>query len=201
MKLFYAPGACSLSPHIVLREIGLDFTLEKIDLVKKKTELGTDYLKINPKGQVPALLLDNGSLLTEGVAIVQYLADQLPSSGLFPPIGSLLRYHTIEWLNYISTELHKGFSPLFKSNTPEDYKVIVRDNLGKNFIYLDGVLKGKQYLQGDNFCIADAHLFAILRLAIVLKFDLEKYKNISDYFNRVLERQSVKDALSEEGIN
>ena len=129
MKLFYSPGACSLSPHIVLREIWLDFNLEKVDLAKKKTELGTDYLTINPKGKVPALLLDDGSLLTEGVAIVQYLADQLPSCNLIPPVGSLLRYHTIEWLSYISTELHKGFTPLFNPKTPDDYKVIVRENL------------------------------------------------------------------------
>lgn len=112
MKLFYKPGACSLSPHIVLREAGLDFSIERVDLVTKKTETGADYLSINPKGQVPALVLDDGSLLTEGVAIVQYLADKVPDRHLIAPSGTLSRYHAIEWLNFIATELHKGFSPL-----------------------------------------------------------------------------------------
>ncbi len=128
MKLFYKAGACSLSPHIVLREAGLDFTAEKVDLALKKTESGADYLTINPKGQVPALLLDDGSLLTEGVAIVQYLADRVPDRGLIPAAGTLSRYHAIEWLNYIATELHKGFSPLFNPKTPEEYKAFTRKN-------------------------------------------------------------------------
>ncbi|NEU19937.1 glutathione transferase GstA, partial [Vibrio parahaemolyticus] len=120
--MFYKAGACSLSPHIVLREAGLDFTAAKVDLALKKTESGADYLTINPKGQVPALLLDDGSLLTEGVAIVQYLSDRVPDRGLIPAAGTLSRYHAIEWLNYIATELHKGFSPLFNPKTPEEYK-------------------------------------------------------------------------------
>lgn len=200
MKLFYSPGACSLSPHIVLREIGLDFTLEKVDLAQKKTEFGTDYLTINPKGKVPALLLDDGSLLTEGVAIVQYLADQLPSCDLIPPVGSLSRYHAIEWLCHISTELHKGFSPLFNPKTPDEYKVIVRENLEKQFNYLDTVLKENQYLLGDHFSVADAYLFTILRWAVAMKFDIHQKKHLGAYFDRIAMRPSVDAALVAEGL-
>lgn len=200
MKLFYKPGACSLSPHIVLREAGLNFTLEKVDLALKKTELGTDYLTINPKGQVPALLLDDGSLLTESVAIVQYLADQAPSSNLIPPAGSLSRYHTIEWLSYISSELHKGFSPLFNPKTPNEYKAIARKNLEKQFNYLDTVLENNQYLQGNHFSVADAYLFTILRWAVAMQFDISQHKHLKAYFDRVALRPSVDAALVAEGL-
>ena len=202
MKLFYKPGACSLSPHIVLRETGLDFTLEKVDLEQKKTELGTDYLTINPKGQVPALLLDDGSLLTEGMAIVQYLADQAPNSGLIPSAGSLSRYHTIEWLSYISAELHKGFSPLFNPKTPDEYKSIVRENLEKQFKYLDTVLKKNQnqYLQGNLFSVVDTSLFPILRWAVAMQFDIRQHKHLKAYFDRVTMRPSVDAALVAEGL-
>lgn len=122
MKLFYKPGACSLASHITLREIGKDFTLDGVDLAKKRLENGDDYLAVNPKGQVPALLLDDGTLLTEGVAIMQYLADSVPDRQLLAPVSSLARYHTLEWLNYIATELHKGFTPLFRPDTPETLK-------------------------------------------------------------------------------
>lgn len=200
MKLFYKPGACSLSPHIVLREAGLDFTLEKVDLVQKKTELGTDYLTINPKGQVPTLLLDDGSLLTEGVAIVQYLADRKPNSGLIPPAGSLPRYHTLEWLSYISTELHKSFGPLFNLKTPDAYKTLVRENLEKQFNYLDVILKKNSYLQGERFNVADAYLFTILRWAIAMKFDIRQKQNLAAYFDRIAMRPSVNAALFAEGL-
>jgi glutathione S-transferase len=193
-------GACSLSPHIVLREAGLDFTLEKVDLALKKTELGTDYLTINPKGQVPALLLDDGSLLTEGVAIVQYLADQAPSSNLIPPAGSMSRYHTIEWLSYISSELHKGFSPLFNPKTPNEYKAIARKNLEKQFNYLDTVLENNQYLQGNHFSVADAYLFTIMRWAFVMQFDISQYKHLKAYFDRIALRPSVRAAFVAEGL-
>ncbi|MES2998534.1 MAG: glutathione transferase GstA [Pseudomonadota bacterium] len=200
MKLFYKPGACSLSPHIVLRETGLDFTLEKVDLTQKKTELGTDYLTINPKGQVPALFLDDGSLLTEGMAIVLYLADRVPNSGLIPPVGNLSRYHTIEWLSYISAELHKSFGPLFNPKTPDEYKSIVRENLEKQFNYLDAVLKKNQYLQGNFFSVADASLFPILRWAIAMQFDICKHKHLKAYFDRVTTRPSVDAALVAESL-
>lgn len=143
MKLYFKPGACSLSPHIILRETGLDFTLIQVDLQKKTTEQGEDFLLINPKGQVPALQFDEDSLLTEGVAIVQYLADLKPDRQLLAPVGSLSRYHTLEWLNYIATELHKTFSPLFRPATPEDYKKVLRTQLEQKFGWVDSQLEGK----------------------------------------------------------
>ena len=200
MKLFYKAGACSLSPHIVLREAGLDFTAEKVDLALKKTESGADYLAINPKGQVPALLLDDGSLLTEGVAIVQYLADRVPDRGLIPAAGTLSRYHAIEWLNYIATELHKGFSPLFNPKTPEEYKTIAREKLDTQFDYLDSVLAKQHFLLGNKFSVADAYLFTILRWAIALQFDIKKRTQLSAYFDRVAARPAVDATLNAEGL-
>jgi len=200
MKLFYKAGACSLSPHIVLREAGLDFTAEKVDLALKKTESGADYLTINPKGQVPALLLDDGSLLTEGVAIVQYLADRVPDRGLIPAAGTRSRYHAIEWLNYIATELHKGFSPLFNPKTPEEYKTLSREKLDKQFDYLDSVLATQHFLLGARFSVADAYLFTILRWAIAMQFDLKKRAHLSAYFDRVAARPAVDATLSAEGL-
>jgi len=200
MKLFYSPGACSLSPHIVLREIGQDFTLERVDLAKKKTESGKDYLIINPKGQVPALLLDDGNLLTEGVAIVVYLADKSPHANLIAPVGNLSRYQTISWLTYISSELHKSFGPLLHSDTPEEYQKILRLKLENQFKYLNEILKNKQYLQGNHFTIADAYLFTILRWAFLLKFDLSQYPHLLAYFERIAKRPTVQAALSAEKL-
>ena len=200
MKLFYSPGACSLSPHIVLRETGKDFTLEKVDLAKKTTESGTDYLTINPKGQVPAFLLDDGNLLTEGVAIVLYLADKAPNSNLIAPVGNLSRYQTITWLAYITSELHKSFSPLFHPNTPEEYKTILRAKLEAQFKYLDEALKQDEYLQGDHFTVADAYLFTILRWGFVMKFDMNEYKHLMAYFERIAKRPAVQAALVAEGL-
>ncbi|CAI1664744.1 MULTISPECIES: glutathione transferase GstA [Serratia] len=200
MKLFYKAGACSLSPHIVLREAGLDFTAEKVDLALKKTESGANYLTINPKGQVPALLLDDGSLLTEGVAIVQYLADRVPDRALIPAAGTLSRYHAIEWLNYIATELHKGFSPLFNPKTPEEYKTIAREKLDTQFDYLDSVLAKQHFLLGNKFSVADAYLFTILRWAIALQFDIKKRSQLSAYFDRVAARPAVDATLNAEGL-
>ncbi len=200
MKLFYKAGACSLSPHIVLREAGLDFTAEKVDLALKKTESGADYLTINPKGQVPALLLDDGSLLTEGVAIVQYLADRVPDRGLIPAAGTLSRYHAIEWLNYIATELHKGFSPLFNPKTPDEYKTIAREKLDKQFDYMDSVLAKQHFLLGNKFSVADAYLFTVMRWAIALQFDIKKRTQLSAYFDRVAARPAVDATLNAEGL-
>ncbi len=200
MKLFYKPGACSLSPHITLREAGLDFTVEKVDLATKKTEHGEDYLKINPKGQVPALLLDDGSLLTEGVAIVQYLADKVPDRNLIAPPGTLARYHAIEWLNYIATELHKGFVPFFTPQTPEEYKAIARQKLERQFAYLNGVLKEQPYVLGSRFSVADAYLFTVIGWANALHFDLSAYPALTDYMARVAARPAVDAALTAEGL-
>ncbi len=200
MKLFYSPGACSLSPHIILRELGQEFTLEKVDLVKKKTDSGKDYLTISPKGQVPALLLNDGNLLTEGVAIVLYLADKSPDTHLIAPIGDLSRYQTISWLSYISSELHKSFGPLLHSNTPEECKKILRTKLEKQFKYLNEILESEQYLQGNHFTIADAYLFTILRWTFLLKFDMNKYPYLLAYFDRVAKRPTVQAALGAEKL-
>ncbi|VEA73497.1 Glutathione S-transferase GST-6.0 [Serratia rubidaea] len=200
MKLFYKAGACSLSPHIVLREAGLDFTAEKVDLANKTTESGADYLTINPKGQVPALLLDDGSLLTEGVAIVQYLADRVPDRQLIPPAGTLSRYHAIEWLNFVASDLHKGFSPLFNPKTPEEYLEIARAKLEQHFRYLDDTLAQRHYLLGSRFSVADAYLFTVLRWAVALQFDLQRYPNLAGYMKRVAARPAVAAALNAEGL-
>ncbi|EKN3441530.1 glutathione transferase GstA [Yersinia enterocolitica] len=200
MKLFYKPGACSLSPHIVLREAGLDFSIESVDLATKKTETGEDYLHINPKGQVPALLLDDGSLLTEGVAIVQYLADKVPDRHLIAPSGTLSRYHAIEWLNFVATELHKGFSPLFNPKTPDEYKAIARERLDKQFSYVDGVLEKHDYLLGSKFSVADAYLFTVTRWATALKLEIKQRSHLDKYMARVAERPAVKAALAAEDV-
>lgn len=200
MKLFYKPGACSLSPHIALREAGLDFTLEKVDLATKKTEHGADYLAINPKGQVPALQLDDGSLLTEGVAIVQFIADKVPDRQLLAPSGSMTRYHTLEWLNYIATELHKGFTPLFRPDTPEEFKPIARQALEKKFQYIEEELTDKQWILGLRFTVADAYLFTVLRWAYAIKLDMSGFEHIASYMERVKARPGVAAALAAEGL-
>lgn len=200
MKLFYKPGACSLSPHIVLREAGLDFSIESVDLATKKTETGEDYLRINPKGQVPALLLDDGSLLTEGVAIVQYLADKVPDRHLIAPSGTLSRYHAIEWLNFVATELHKGFSPLFNPKTPDEYKAIARERLDKQFSYVDGELAKHDYLLGSKFSVADAYLFTVTRWANALKLEIKQRGHLDKYMARVADRPAVKAALAAEDV-
>lgn len=200
MKLYYAPGACSLSPHIVLREAGLPFELEKIDYATKKTERGADYLKINPKGYVPALELDNGEVLTEGPAIVQYIADRAPKSGLAPDWGSPARYRLQEWLNFITAELHKSFSPFFNPKTPEAQKEILRELIGRRLAHADKALAGKPYLLGENFSVADAYLFWALNTARFLKIDLSPYANLNAFMQRVAARPKVQEALKAEGL-
>jgi len=201
MKLFFSPGACSLSPHIVLREAGLTFDLEQVDLAAKKLKAGGgNYREINPKGMVPVLQLDGGDVLTEGPAIVQYIADQKPESGLAPKPGTLDRYRVMEWLNFITSELHKGFTPLFKPNTPDEYKQIARNNLSDRFAFVDGKLAGKQYLMGDKFTVADAYLFTILNWTNFQKIDLAPWPNLKAYVERVRARPKVQDALKAEGL-
>lgn len=200
MKLYYKAGACSLSPHIVLRESGVDFSLVKVDLAAKKTETGDDYLEINAKGQVPALLLDDGSLLTEGVAIVQFLADKVPDRQLLAPSGSMTRYHTLEWLNYIATELHKGFTPLFNPATPDEYKTIARNALEKKLKYVNEELSDKQWLMGLRFSVADAYLFTVLRWAYAVQLEMSGLEGISAFMERMKARPAVAAALAAEGI-
>ncbi|MGV3344180.1 glutathione transferase GstA [Enterobacteriaceae bacterium LUAb1] len=200
MKLFATSGACSLSPHIILRETGLDFTLELVDLKTKKTEKGDDYLKINPRGQVPALLLDDGTLLTEGTAIVQYLADSKADRQLLAPVNSVSRYQTLAWLNYIGTELHKGFTPLFRPDTPDEYKHLARETLEQKFRYVNNELANKQWLTGNRFSIADAYLFTVTRWTATVKLSLEDLSNLHDYMERIAKRPAVAAALKAEGL-
>ena len=200
MKLFYKSGACSLASHIALRESGLDFTLQGVDVMKKRLENGDDYLQINPKGQVPALLLDDDVLLTEGVAIMQYIADRVPDRQLLAPVGSIARYQTLEWLNYVATELHKGFTPLFRPDTPEDYKPVARALLDKKMQYVNECLEDKEWINGHRFTIADGYLFTVLRWAFAVKMDMAGYQNIADYMARVAARPAVAAALAAEGL-
>ena len=200
MKLYYAPGACSLSPHIVLRETGAKFDLSKVDFVTRKTAEGEDYNTVNPKGKVPALRLDDGEVLTEGAAIVQYIADKQGATQLAPAAGTKERVRLQEWLNFTASELHKGFSPLFNSKTPEDYRTIVNENLSNKFAYLDKVLAGRDYLMGKTFTVADAYLFTILNWRHPLKIDISAYKNLQAYADRVGARPKVKEAMQAEGL-
>jgi glutathione S-transferase len=200
MKLYYFPGACALSPHIVLLEAGLPYTLEKIDNASKKTASGSDYLTINSKGAVPALELDDGRVLTEGPAIVQYLADQKPESGLAPRAGTFERYQLMEILNYITSEVHKGFSPLFNPKISADWKASALAGLEKKFAWLSSFLGSKPYLLGDKFSVADAYLFTVLNWTGHLKIDLGKWPVLAAFQARVAGRPKVQQAMREEGL-
>lgn len=201
MKLFYKAGACSLSPHIVLRETGRDFTLTAVDLKTRRTENGEDYLAINPKGQVPALLLDDGTLLTEGAAIVQYLADLVPDRNLMAPPGCVTRYHSIEWLNYITTELHKSFGPLFIPGSSEQAIASARQTLENRLGWVNNQLDDKQWLAGLRFSVADAYLFTVLRWAVAVKLNMDGLNNLRDFMARMQARPAVQAALKAEGIS
>ena len=200
LKLYYSPGACSLSPHIALREAGLDFTLEKTDLRSKQTASGGDIRQENPKGMVPVLVLGNGDVLTEGPAIVQWIADQKPGSGLAPAAGTLARYHLMEWLNFVTSELHKNYSPLFNPAAPEEYKKIARDALAARYAFVNEKLAGKSYLMGEQFTVADGYLFTVTNWARIVKFDLTPYPNVVAFQDRVRHRPHVVEAMKAEGI-
>ncbi|MFM2068655.1 MAG: hypothetical protein RLZZ584_3564 [Pseudomonadota bacterium] len=200
MKLYYSPGACSLSPHIVLREAGLAFELVLASTKTKKLADGSDYLAINPKGQVPLLELDSGERLSEGPAIVQYVADQVPASGLAPAAGTLARYRVIEWLNFITSELHKGFSPLFSPDTPADYKPIASARLLTKLSYVNEQLEGKSYLTGDTFTVADAYLFVVSGWGQYVGVDISGLSHLQAFRARVAARPAVQAALRAEGL-
>ena len=200
MKLYYSPGACSLSPHIVAREAGINVELKKVNTKDKTIDGGGDFWQVNAKGYVPALELDNGERLTEGPAIVQYLADQKSDTGLAPKNGSLERYRVQEWLNFLTSEVHKQFSPLFRPTTPEEYKTIAKENLAKRFDWLDKELAGKDYLMGKQFTVADAYLFVLSRWTTPTKIDLGKWPNLLAYQKRVAARPKVQEALKAEGL-
>ena len=200
MKLYYSPGACSLSPHIALLEAGLPYDLVKVDVRAKKLENGDDYLKINPKGQVPALGLDNGELVTEGPVIVQMIADKAPAKNLAPANGSAERYRLQEWLNFITTELHKNFSPLFQPALTDETKAFFKDRLMGKFKYLDAQLAGRDYLMGKQFTVADGYLFVMLKWADRTGLDLSGLKNLMAFKARVEARPKVQEALTKEGL-
>lgn len=200
MKLYYSPGACSLSPHIALLEAGLPYDLVKVDLRAKKLENGDDFLKVNPKGQVPALALDSGELVTEGPVIVQMIADQAAAKNLAPARDSAERYKLMEWLNYITGELHKNFSPLFSPVLPDETKAFFKDRLMGKFKYIDGALAGRDYLLGKQFTVADGYLFTMLCWADRMKFDLSALPNLLAYKARVAARPMVQEALTREGL-
>ena len=198
MKLYYSPGACSLSPHIALREAGIPFDLVFVSTRTHKLGDGSDYHTINPKGCVPLLELDSGERLTEGPAIVQWIADQVPDRQLAPPSGTMARYRLIEWLNFISTEIHKQFSPLFNPALPEDARPLFRDKLVERFQYVDAELAEKRYLMGSDFTVADAYLFVVVRWASAVRLEMSGFRNLARFVERVTERPAVRQALEAE---
>jgi len=200
MKLYFTPGACSLAPHIALREAGLRFDLEPVDLGTKRTKGGADFTKVNAKGYVPALALDDGQVLTECATLVEYIADQNPESNLAPKAGSIERYRLREWLGFIASELHKGFGPLFGDKAPESYKDVVRANLAARFGYLDKHLAGKQFLMGSQFTVADAYCFTIVGWSSHVGISLDRWPNLKAYMDRVAKRPNVQATLKAEGL-
>ena len=199
--LYYAPGACSLSPSIALREAGLPFDLVRVDLRAKKTASGDDYLAIMPKGYVPALRLPDGQLLTEGAVMVQYIADQKPEAQLAPPAGTMARYRLMEWLNFIATELHKGMSPLYNPTANEEFKKSLKERLAGRWSVLASALRTTPYLMGDHFTVADGYACYVLRAwQRFLKEDLARWPELADYYARLVARPTVAAALAAEGL-
>ena len=201
MKLYYSPGACSLSPHIVLREAGLAFEPVLAPTKTHKLPDGGDYYEVNPLGYVPLLELDDGTRLREGPAIVQYLADQVPQKNLAPANGTLPRYRLQEWLTFIGMELHRNFTPLFNPAMPEDGKKIARERLANRFAFVNGELAGKDYVMGDHFSVADAYLYVVTRWTKPMNVDTSVYPNLLAHHARVGARPAVQEALKLEGLS
>lgn len=201
MKLFFKPGACSLSPHIVLEESGLPYTLAEVDLKAKTLPDGSDYRAVNPKGSVPALQLDDGAVLTEGPAIVQFVADKAGNTDLAPAAGTIDRYRLQEWLNFVSSELHKTYGPLFRPDTPADYKAIAKTTLQAKYAAVDAALGDKPYLSGERFSAADAYLYTVTRWSKPLGIDLSAHRNLQAFLARVEERPHVQAVLKAEGLS
>lgn len=200
MKLYYSPGACSLSPHIALHEAGLAYTPVLASTKSHKLQDGTDYYTINPLGYVPMLELDDSTRLREGPAIVQYIADQVPLKMLAPQNGSLQRYRLQEWLTFIGTEIHKGFSPLFNPATPEEYKTMAREKLLQRLQWVDGQLADKQYVMGEQFTVADGYLFTVTNWAKPTNVDISAFTHLAAYRDRVAARPAVQEAMKAEGL-
>jgi glutathione S-transferase len=200
MKLYYAPGACSLAVHIVAREAGIPLGLVKVDLLKHRTESGVELATINPKNSVPAIELEDGQLLTEAAVLVQWLAEQAPGAGLIPPAGTMARFRVQEWLNFIATELHKGFGPLWHRDTPEATRESAIARLHSRFALLEERLGGSDYLAGDGFSVVDAYAFTIVSWSHLLKVDIEHYPRIQAYLDRIAARPAVRLAMTAEGL-
>ena len=200
MKLFYSPGACSLSPHIALLEAGIPFSLQKVDLKEKKVESGEDFNGVNGKGYVPALQLDNGEVLTEGPAIVQYIADQNPAAGIAPAPGTMERYKLQEWLNFVTSEVHKPMGSMFNPAQSADWKEAVKATLAKRLDWLSETIDGKPYLMGETFSVADGYLFTVLGWAKMVGFDLGPWPVIQQYVARIGRRPKVVEAMKAEGL-
>ena len=200
MKLYYAPAACSQAPHIAAREAALPIELAKVEFPSKRTSDGEDLYAVNPKGAVPALKLDDGNVLTENAVILQYLADQARGSELALPAGGIERYRLLEWLNYIATELHKGFGPLWNPATPDAYKEATREALGKKFDYLQEAIGEGPYILGDRFSIVDAYAFAVLNWTRVHAIDIARWPGLAAYLGRVAARPAVQETLRAEGL-
>ncbi|MBV8144309.1 MAG: glutathione transferase GstA [Gammaproteobacteria bacterium] len=200
MKLYYFSGACSLASNISLREAGLEFELVRLDRRTRKTADGLDFHEVNPKGYVPALRLDSGEVLTENVAVLQYIADRNPAAKLAPPAGTMERYHLIEWLGFISSEIHKNFSPLFREDAHEEVKQYARRNLTGRLDYLNRAMGEGPYLMGDTFTVADAYLYTVLGWARFVKVDLAQWLQLQRYVERVGGRPHVVEALKSEHL-
>lgn len=200
MKLYFSPGACSLGPHISLREAGLSFDLVRVDLASHKTEGGDDFYAINPKGYVPALQLDDGSLLTENAAIAQYVADRVPEKKLAPPAGTMERYRLQEWIHFIATEIHKAFSPLFNPATTDETRKAQLERIANRLGLVEKSLGDRQYLMGDQFTVADAYFFAVLNWCGMMGPDLSKWPTVKAYYERMLARPAVREAMEAEGL-
>ncbi|HZW21345.1 glutathione transferase GstA [Noviherbaspirillum sp.] len=200
MKLYFSPGVCSLAPHIALREAGLPFTLELVDTNTRLTASGADYLEVNPNGYVPAFEAEPGFVLTEGPAIMQYIADRAPESGLAPPPGSAQRYRLQSWLNFITSEIHKGFSPLFKPGMPAEAKTMFKEQLAQRFDHVEKHLARHDYLLGNSFSIADAYLFVTTGWSGFVGIDLNRWPAILAFRERVQSRPSVQEAMRAEGL-
>lgn len=200
MKLYLTPNACSFAVDVVARELGIPLQLEWIDVRAKRLKDGSDYLRINPKGQVPALEMNNGQFLSEGPVIMQLLAESVAPNSLLPPAGTLERYRVLEWLNFVTSELHKGFTPLFRANTPAEYRTIAIEALNKRFNWLNDVLGERKYLTGEDFTIADAYAYTIIGWSDLHKVDLSSWKNIQAYLRRIEEMPSVQAAKKAEAM-
>ncbi|MPR09330.1 glutathione transferase GstA [Microvirga tunisiensis] len=200
MKLYYSPGACSLAPHIVAREAGLSLDLERVDLASRTTASDRSFLEVNPKGYVPALQVQDGTVMTEVSALIQYLADQAPQAGLIPAAGTPERYKVLEWIGFIATEIHKGFGPLWNPTTPDAVKQATKERLFQRFAYVDQQLDGRSYLTGERFTVADAYLFVVVNWTNFHGLSLGNYPNLTAFMARVAARPKVQESLQAEGL-